>query len=57
MKWKVTVQRTCWEEADFVVDASDEYEATTQAIAAAGDYEFGSGNAEYEVQIAEELGD
>ena len=55
MKWKVTVQRTCWDEADFVVDAPDVVEATNQAMAKAGEYEFGSGNAEYEVQVVKEL--
>ncbi len=53
MTYDVTVQRTSFDEATFKVEAKSKREAETKAIAMAGDHEFGSGNAEYEVQSVE----
>lgn len=57
MKYRVTVQRECWEESDFDVEAGNETEAEQKAMALASDHEFGSGNARYEVMMCEELDD
>ena len=54
-KYRVPVQRTSFSSADFVVDASSPTEAKVKAEEEAGDYEFGSGNAEYEVDDPVEL--
>lgn len=54
-KYKVPVERTEWSSAEFIVDASSPFEAMKKAEAEAGDYDFGSGNAEYEVGEPQEL--
>lgn len=55
--YTVTVQRTCHASATFLVTAANETEAGLRAEELAGDHEFGSGNAEYEVQDCRDLGE
>jgi len=55
--YKVTVQRTCHASADFLVTAANDTEAGLRAEELAGDHEFGSGNAEYEVLACKDLGE
>jgi len=54
-KYRVPVERTESSTAEFIVDASSPFEAMNKAEAAAGDYDFGSGNAEYCVGDPEKL--
>lgn len=50
MKFRVTVERQEWSEAEFDVEADNEAKAEELALAEAGDHDFGSGNAECEVK-------
>jgi len=62
----VTVRRDCWALADFTVDVDVHMrdgqrrslsqlrdEAEREALKRAGDHEFGSGNADYEVEMVQ----
>lgn len=53
--YRVPVERTEWSSVEFIVDAPDPAGAIVEAEAEAGNYEFGRGNAEYEVGEPQEL--
>ena len=55
MKFSVSVERTCWEEATFDIEANSIDEAEAKAIELAGNHEFGSGNAEYAVTNTKQI--
>ncbi len=51
--FQIDVTRTSYSSKTFIVTgAKNVTEATERAIAAAGDYDFGSGNAEYDSDFA-----
>ena len=55
MKFKVTITRTSWAQAEFEVEANHEDHASELAAEKAGDHDFGSGNAELSVDDVREL--
>ncbi|MFA5375878.1 MAG: hypothetical protein WC455_09065 [Dehalococcoidia bacterium] len=56
-KYRVNVERTEWASTEFIVEAANPADAIVEAEAEAGNYEFGSGNAEFEVGIPVEIHD
>lgn len=56
-KYRVNVERIEWASTEFIVEAATPVEAIQEAEAEAGNYEFGSGNAEFEVGTPVEIND
>ena len=56
-KYRGTMSRTEYSLCEFVVEAESEAEAEAKLYAAAGDYDWGRGNAEYDLDGFEEVED